>query len=205
MNEQTRDAYRDEYAETPEPPLYEFARYIYSNPTGPPPAHLLDLAAQILDAPSLAHGFAVLAQTPPDDTTETIYEKTIEGIEIKSAPNQRQHWRKQYESRRLDLQHLTLESSRHLAYLRQARRQPTATDPITITLTRRGPRRLDSDNLQASLKHVRDYLATALSPATQANQHGRRGDDSDPRIIWKYAQETGPPALSIKIDRKAVN
>jgi len=52
--------------------------------------------------------------------------------------------------------------------------------PLTITLTRIGPRKLDSDNLAASLKHVRDGIADALGM-----------DDGDERLTWAYAQEKG--------------
>jgi hypothetical protein len=47
-----------------------------------------------------------------------------------------------------------------------------------VTLTRQGPRSLDSDNLQRALKAVRDGVADALGM-----------DDADPRIEWRYGQE----------------
>ena len=51
-----------------------------------------------------------------------------------------------------------------------------------MRLTRIGPRRLDSDNLAAALKHVRDGVADALGM-----------DDGDPRLVWLYGQRRGKP------------
>lgn len=55
--------------------------------------------------------------------------------------------------------------------------------PLTITLTRVGPRSLDSDNLAGSQKHVRDGIADWLGLAKH---------DSDPRLTWLYEQRKGP-------------
>ncbi len=52
--------------------------------------------------------------------------------------------------------------------------------PYTITLTRIGPRTLDSDNLVGAFKHVRDGVADWL-----------RIDDGDKRLTWNYAQRRG--------------
>jgi hypothetical protein len=51
---------------------------------------------------------------------------------------------------------------------------------LTITLTRLGPKLMDSDNNVGALKHVRDGVADALS-----------FDDGDPRLHWVYLQERG--------------
>ena len=59
---------------------------------------------------------------------------------------------------------------------------------LVVTITRIGPRALDSDNLAASGKHVRDGVADALGV-----------DDGDPRITWLYAQEKGPYGVRIEI------
>lgn len=50
--------------------------------------------------------------------------------------------------------------------------------PLTISITRISPRPLDSDNLAASAKHVRDGIADALGI-----------DDGSPLLTWKYYQE----------------
>lgn len=50
----------------------------------------------------------------------------------------------------------------------------------TITLTRIGPRKLDTDNLASSLKACRDGIADALGI-----------NDGDDRLTWLYKQEPG--------------
>lgn len=62
-------------------------------------------------------------------------------------------------------------------------------EQLTITLTRVGPRRMDSDNSCGALKAVRDGVADALSL-----------DDGDPRLTWEYRQETGPFGVRIYLD-----
>lgn len=49
--------------------------------------------------------------------------------------------------------------------------------PCVITITRVGPRPLDSDNLAISAKHVRDGIADRLGV-----------DDGSPLLTWTYAQ-----------------
>lgn len=50
--------------------------------------------------------------------------------------------------------------------------------PCTVNLTRLAPSNgLDSDNLQSSMKGVRDQIAVWLGI-----------DDKDPRVEWKYSQ-----------------
>ncbi len=69
--------------------------------------------------------------------------------------------------------------------LRQFFRWPS---PVAITLTRIGPRTLDSDNLEAACKHVRDGVADALGM-----------DDGDPRLTWRYEQRKGKWGVEIRI------
>ncbi len=54
---------------------------------------------------------------------------------------------------------------------------------ITVEMTRLGGRSLDSDNLQASMKYVRDTAALFLGKP-----------DNDPLIRWEYYQEPGGPS-----------
>lgn len=51
--------------------------------------------------------------------------------------------------------------------------------PVVVTITRLGPRKLDSDNLAASAKSVRDEIA---------KQFGVDDGDED-AYVWRYAQE----------------
>ena len=50
--------------------------------------------------------------------------------------------------------------------------------PAVVTLTRIGPRKLDSDNLAISFKAVRDQLAAWIGV-----------DDGSDLYVWQYAQE----------------
>lgn len=59
--------------------------------------------------------------------------------------------------------------------------------PLIITLTRIGSRKLDSDNLAASFKAIRDGVADWLGV-----------DDGDERLTWIYAQEKGKYAVRIE-------
>lgn len=68
--------------------------------------------------------------------------------------------------------------------------------PVTITLTRISPRRLDTDNLTGALKHVRDGVADALG----------HPDDSHPRLTWRYAQRRGAKgAYAVEVRVEATN
>jgi hypothetical protein len=54
--------------------------------------------------------------------------------------------------------------------------------PCVVTLTRIAPRELDGDNLQTSMKAVRDGIADWLGV-----------DDRNPQVTWNYAQKKGKP------------
>lgn len=61
--------------------------------------------------------------------------------------------------------------------------------PYVVTLTRVGPRKLDSDNVQASLKHIRDQVAACLGV-----------DDGDESLVrWIYEQAKGQYAVRIEV------
>lgn len=60
---------------------------------------------------------------------------------------------------------------------------------LVVTLTRIGPRKLDSDNVQGALKAIRDEVAARLGL-----------DDGDPRITWRYEQERGAYAVRVCIE-----
>ncbi len=65
--------------------------------------------------------------------------------------------------------------------LRQAHRARPVL-PVTVTLTRIAPRKLDGDNNQAGLKACRDGVADWLEV-----------NDNHPDVTWKYGQRTGKP------------
>lgn len=58
-----------------------------------------------------------------------------------------------------------------------------ATLPVDVYITRTNTRKLDSDNLQAAIKHIRDAIANELIPGK-----GWGRADDDPRIGWHYDQ-----------------
>jgi len=60
--------------------------------------------------------------------------------------------------------------------------------PVTVTLTRVGPRRLDDDNLAAAFKFMRDTIAAFLGL-----------DDGSPLYIWRYAQRVGKYGVDVEI------
>lgn len=61
--------------------------------------------------------------------------------------------------------------------------------PAVVTLARISPRRMDDDNSVSALKGVRDTVALLLGI-----------DDGDPRVSWRYAQETGPWGVRVAIE-----
>lgn len=90
-------------------------------------------------------------------------------IKTVSLTNQREHWR---------VRHRRVQYQREAVGLMMPHGVPV---PSVVTLTRVSPGILDDDNLQASLKSVRDEIAK------------RSGiDDRDPRVQWRYAQRRGP-------------
>lgn len=81
--------------------------------------------------------------------------------------------------------------------------------PCTVTLTRLSPRTLDTDNLQTSMKYIRDEISELLIPEKAGAYITRKGTvkrkkghaDNDPRISWCYAQEKWKVlAVKIQID-----
>lgn len=54
--------------------------------------------------------------------------------------------------------------------------------PCVVTFTRIAPRELDGDNLQSSMKGIRDGVADKLGI-----------DDRDARVVWRYQQRYGKP------------
>lgn len=63
---------------------------------------------------------------------------------------------------------------------------------IEVTLTRQGPRALDSDNLASAFKAIRDEVALKLGV-----------NDNDPRVTWSYGQGKGPAKVVVGIWARA--
>lgn len=91
-------------------------------------------------------------------------------IKTISEANSRDHWTKR--RKRFALQAWEL-------YFAWRSVKPTIPPlPIVVTLTRIGPRTLDSDNLAGAFKGLRDQLAKLIGV-----------DDGDPRVEWRYQQQ----------------
>ncbi len=113
---------------------------------------------------------------------------------VSEANSGHEHWTSKHKRHKLQKRWLlTIKTDLALSC-----KQCYLSDPVDITLIRIAPRKLDDDNLQSSLKYIRDYIADILFPGQQAG----RADDTD-MIIWKYDQEKGNPkeyAIKIRID-----
>jgi hypothetical protein len=102
-------------------------------------------------------------------------------IQTVSEANRRDHWA--VKAKRVKQQRSCAILSYRLALHSIPRAdQPRAGMSLRITLTRVGPRRLDSDNLASAGKAARDVKAEALEV-----------DDGSPLITWVYAQRRGAP------------
>ena len=99
-------------------------------------------------------------------------------VRAPSTPNLREHW--------------AVRAKRADSQKRAARAccPPWTRGPLLVVrMTRVAPRALDSDNLAAALKSVRDGLATWL-----------RVDDASPLVRWEYAQAKGEPRVEIEVE-----
>lgn len=96
---------------------------------------------------------------------------TIEGLRLPSLANLRLHWAK---LAKLKATQKLVARSSTLAHADVWRCRL----PMVITLTRIGPRKLDVDNLAASLKGTIDGIALALDV-----------DDGDDGLEWRFKQE----------------
>lgn len=62
--------------------------------------------------------------------------------------------------------------------------------PVVVRIVRRGPRRLDDDNLSGGCKELRDAIAVVL---------GRKGDSERDGLRFEYSQERGPSETIIEV------
>ncbi len=98
-------------------------------------------------------------------------------IKLVSVANLREHWSVKH--KRVAAERLTAK----LAVLAATKTcRGALSDGIVVTITRLGPRRLDTDNLSSAGKGCRDGIADALGV-----------DDGDDFVEWRYAQECPSP------------
>ena len=99
-----------------------------------------------------------------------------------SEPNLRVHWAKRARRAHKQREAARMLVRAALAPLPNWNPLRAGNRKLTVRLWRIGPRELDSDNLAAALKAVRDGVADALGM-----------DDGDPRLAWLYGQRRGKP------------
>lgn len=101
-------------------------------------------------------------------------------IKVISELNQHEHWTVGY-GRHKKQKKAVLEAMKAAAIPQML--------PCKITMIRIGVRKLDSDNLQAAFKWVRDAIAEHFLPGLAP---GRADDSTD--LHWHYHQTTGSPS-----------
>jgi hypothetical protein len=102
-------------------------------------------------------------------------------VKTESETNMRQRWQVRHARRKLQRASTTM-------VMRCAKGLPPL--PVTVTLTRIAPRVLDGDNLQSSMKAIRDGVADFYTV-----------DDADPRFTWQYRQvQGGVRQYAVEID-----
>jgi hypothetical protein len=110
--------------------------------------------------------------------------RTVTGL------NAREHWRAR--ARRVEKERLAVArywQTIAWSWRRELELLVKAGDYFVVTLTRIGPRKCDSDNLQGALKAVRDQVAEELGL-----------DDGDERLEWRYEQEQrGRGVLGVRV------
>lgn len=110
-------------------------------------------------------------------------------IRTVSEANARVHWSARAKRARSQRQASKLITASHLRGLDWRAFKHL---PLTITLTRMSPRKLDSDNLAGAFKAVRDGIADALGI-----------DDGSDRLEWVYAQQKSK-LVGVQVDIEVV-
>ena len=110
-----------------------------------------------------------------DAAVQRVRAELLMPLKIVSEANCRDHWR--VKARRVKHHRKTAAQWLDWNFTR-----PSWAGPLVITLTRIGPRDLDTDNLAGGFKAVRDGIADWLGI-----------NDGDKAITWNYTQERGQP------------
>lgn len=100
-------------------------------------------------------------------------------IKLPSLANLRLHW--------LAMDRLKRGQKDAVAFYLHGHELPTL--PVVVTITRCGPRTLDSDNAVGAAKYVRDSIAAAFGV-----------DDASDLYEWRYRQAKGPYGVVVEIE-----
>lgn len=109
---------------------------------------------------------------------------TIPHMRLVSEANAREHWGDK--ARRAKVQRFLGQF-----YLTDAKvqGQELPPPPWRVTITRIGPRKLDSDNCAGAAKALRDGIADAL----------RVNDGDEAAVTWEYRQEPGAYGVRVEV------
>lgn len=106
---------------------------------------------------------------PPHPEPQVLF---VMPVRVVSEANEREHWRTRHNRKKAQQEELRKWWQAANAYVLSS-----VSLPCTVRLLRIGPKRLDSDNLAGSFKHVQDAIAREIGV-----------DDGDERVKWEYEQ-----------------
>ena len=107
----------------------------------------------------------------------------LPGLHLIAETNDHEHWRKR--QKRAQTHNVTA-----WAAVTKAIGRKRVEYPLSVTIVRIAPRRLDQgDNEQSSGKFVRDGIARALGI-----------NDNDPRVVWRVVQEQRAKTYGVRIE-----
>jgi hypothetical protein len=116
-------------------------------------------------------------------------------IHTPSLSNLREHWSARAKRARLHRlatmaawANATMRERENRTAAKKLEARVRAGEPLTITLTRISPRKIDSSNLGAALKSVVDQVADELGI-----------NDGDERHTWSFRQRKGEPGVLVEI------
>lgn len=104
-------------------------------------------------------------------------------LRLRGGLNAREHWRVRAKRAKAERNLVKLFGPNRTAWA-----AVTAARRLRISLTRVAPKRVDSDNLQGLLKHVRDEVAAKLGV-----------DDGSEALEWLYFQESEGKRYAVRV------
>lgn len=105
---------------------------------------------------------------------------------VLASPNVKKHWRVDYNLSR---------NQKHMVAWHFIMHPPNVKLPCVVEMIRFGKKKMDGDNLQMALKHVRDAIASHLRPGMAPGQ----ADNDESIILFKYDQVIDQDRKGVKI------